>query len=490
MQAAAWLPWLALLAYRAVRTGSTRWAAATAIALALQVLAGHSQVVYITCCLLGLVWMAGIASSVSDTGPDSLALRLVTIARRALLGGLTGVIALGLAAVQLLPTLELTREGIRSEGLSLRDATAFSLPPWEALVALLPTLDGPQVSSEWVGWVTVSGLTLAGFAILRSRRSALLPLLVAAAALVMAFGQFTPTYRVLFELVPGLDLYRVPARWLLLYSAAMATLVALGIDSMARNLPGRANQVRPPGLLVALGILSTAVVLGAVGLLTERVLGLVGVDVPVPGPLSITLWAVAFTATIGILLLSSRVTDGDRPIVWRSRSSYSRFALVGLIAAEVVFASNRLDVARGNVTEAIAASTPSVEYLSKHIDGHRVLPFSDNSFEIGIIDALRDRYAGALTPDEIRELAIAMKYRETLTPNLPMSLRIQSLGRVRRWTPAPQELRRAEVPLSARRERRLRRTSQVAPFPSARCSLAGLARRAARPDGQAEGCVG
>jgi len=41
---------------------------------------------------------------------------------------LTPLIALGLAAVQLLPSLEMTRYSLRA-GLSYEEATAYSLPP-------------------------------------------------------------------------------------------------------------------------------------------------------------------------------------------------------------------------------------------------------------------------------------------------------------------------------------------------------------------------
>ena len=52
--------------------------------------------------------------------------------------GAAVLLAVVLAAVQLLPTLELSGLSGRSGGLSYRDVTSFSLQPWRLPYSLLP----------------------------------------------------------------------------------------------------------------------------------------------------------------------------------------------------------------------------------------------------------------------------------------------------------------------------------------------------------------
>ena len=48
--------------------------------------------------------------------------------------------------------------------------------------------------------------------------------------LFLAFGAYNPVYYLLYKLVPGFDLFRAPARWLLLYAFGAAILAALTPD--------------------------------------------------------------------------------------------------------------------------------------------------------------------------------------------------------------------------------------------------------------------
>jgi len=68
-----------------------------------------------------------------------------------------------IAAAQLVPTLELTRQSIRSAGLSFGDAAAFSLPPTNLLTTLRPTIGQPPKTTEWLGYVGLVTLLLAGY---------------------------------------------------------------------------------------------------------------------------------------------------------------------------------------------------------------------------------------------------------------------------------------------------------------------------------------
>ncbi|MGD8624462.1 MAG: hypothetical protein PVJ34_07995, partial [Anaerolineae bacterium] len=238
LNASAWLPWLLLCVEgvaggRAGRRG--RWVAVLmgmGVA-ALVLLAGHTQAAYIVFAGAGLYallrgwpslrrreWMAGLA-------------------------GLGGVLLMGLgggllAMAQLLPTLELSRLSVRSGGLPYNEAASFSLKPGLIFKAFLPPLLWEAPFSEYVAYVGLIGLALAAagaWAVVRRRRSAgALPataaLALALVGVFLAFGAYNPVYFVLYKLVPGFDLFRVPARWLLLYAFGAALLAGVGLEAI------------------------------------------------------------------------------------------------------------------------------------------------------------------------------------------------------------------------------------------------------------------
>src|SRR5690606_9747344 len=111
-------------------------------ALALQLLAGHTQTVFITGVGLGVF---GLASGRRRFIPVLLAAVAVAVV---------------LALPQLIPTLELTGSSNRSGGFSQNQATAFSFSPFAVGRGLLPSYDR-SLFGEYVAYVGVVGLGLA-----------------------------------------------------------------------------------------------------------------------------------------------------------------------------------------------------------------------------------------------------------------------------------------------------------------------------------------
>ncbi|MFZ2362710.1 MAG: hypothetical protein WA040_25440, partial [Anaerolineae bacterium] len=199
----AWLPWLLTLLeasvprWRLTSHGlstnqvapSVRWLAFAALALAvgLQLLAGHTQSSFInlTGLLLAALW-PGLAALLAALW--AVVRRQRSALERAALRATAGrtlaalsAVLLGflLAAVQLLPTLELSGLSIRSGGLSWREAVSFSLQPLGLLLTLLPSYGenladrfATPAYGEYVAYVGVVGLLLALLALLRWRNRA------------------------------------------------------------------------------------------------------------------------------------------------------------------------------------------------------------------------------------------------------------------------------------------------------------------------------
>jgi len=254
LNAAAWLPLILLLFDRAWRRRSVTWAALTGLVVGVQLLAGHTQESYLSLAALGLyalfLFVQGSRGGAGEHTPILLyphtLRRLVTVFGLLLIVGLVGA---GLAAAQLLPTLELSGLSIRGGGMSYQAATSFSLEPWNLPTALLPNyLPDAQLAGEFVGYVGSIALALAIWAIFRGRRDprvwffALFALL----ALSLALGRYNPLYFLAYHAAPGFALFRVPARWLFLYSFGVALLAGLGLDMLETRLLKENGFLRRP----------------------------------------------------------------------------------------------------------------------------------------------------------------------------------------------------------------------------------------------------
>ena len=242
IQVAAWLPWMLGAGHQVVIRPGSRPLVFLAILITLQALAGHTQQLYIGLWALAVYSVWTYLRQV-HVGPFRLANRALWYRLAALAGA--GVLAAGLSAAQMVPTLELASLSIRAGGLSYWEATAFSLPPFELAAALVPPVAGGAPFSEFVGYVGVVGLALAicGLAARFGSRERFW-LGWSIVALLLAFGHFTALYYVLYELVPGFDVFRAPARWLVLFAFGASVLARLGRRSRGQTGTSEARSRR------------------------------------------------------------------------------------------------------------------------------------------------------------------------------------------------------------------------------------------------------
>jgi hypothetical protein len=163
--------------------------------------------------------------------------RLISLAAAAALG-------IMLAAVQLIPTWELTRLSVRAMGLPFKERVSFSLTPYYLTRALLPGYADPVLPEhiEHVAYVGVAGLALAAMGLYTTTRrqptnqlasqptsqpTTNLPIyLLTSLGLFLSLGAYNPLYWLLARFVPGFAHFRVPGRWLALYALGMAALAA------------------------------------------------------------------------------------------------------------------------------------------------------------------------------------------------------------------------------------------------------------------------
>jgi hypothetical protein len=255
----AWVPWALVVTDWAVahRRFRGRPAAATAGVVAMVLVAGHPQQVYMAVPVIG-AWV--LVRALDRTWADGE--RWTAAVRRLatpIVGGLVGV---GLAAAQLavVATQVTLAASSGARTLQVSSVPDFALTPDLVVAALLGSplrenqlgTGGPVEAATFVGVVTVV-LALVGVGTTVTRHhhrltGAVLGV-VAVAGVVLATGpQCTYqgpeqvgcdpggiVYRRAFAYVPGFDQARVPARWLLVSVLALAILAALGTDAVARR---------------------------------------------------------------------------------------------------------------------------------------------------------------------------------------------------------------------------------------------------------------
>jgi Bacterial membrane protein YfhO len=241
-------------------SGKLRGVAIGAIALACQVFAGHLQDTLLTGLAIGLY---GLYRAAIERGWR---------ARGFALGTAAGLLALGvaIAAVQWIPSKELLDRSPRRGGLTWEDLTYGSWHP-----ELLPTLlvreaygtrardtdwmDGFYPYHEMNAYLGVGGLALAvlGAAAYRDRWVAFWVLLAGLGGMLM-LGKFTFLLDAMNR-VPILGSSRIPVRYHLWVSLAVAALAAVGADRLAR--PGRVRLRGAVATIAALAALSIPIML-------------------------------------------------------------------------------------------------------------------------------------------------------------------------------------------------------------------------------------
>ncbi|MFN2228153.1 MAG: YfhO family protein [Anaerolineae bacterium] len=254
-----WLPLIWLFGRRLVWRRRLRDLAWLSLVIAIQFLAGHAQTWFYSLISLGLYggWEAWRASRARETagghGTKHARPRRWATAT-ALLGGAV-VWGIGLAAVQFVPTAELSRDAVRVESAGWEAyALQYSFWPWRLLTLAMPSFFGSPAHDDYWGYATywedagyvgVLPLAFALYALVawfrRSRRGDLQPRTLGAVpqfaalsafALLMALGKNTPFYLFFFHHVPGFGAFQAPARWLCVLTPALALLGGIGIDAL------------------------------------------------------------------------------------------------------------------------------------------------------------------------------------------------------------------------------------------------------------------
>ena len=225
-------------------------------AIAMQLLAGFPQYVFYTAIIAGLYSLLRL---LSDWDWRRAAALLSIYPGAALL-----------AAVQLLPAIQTTRETTRGLRLPFAFASMVPFPPENFLTLIAPNFFGEMAKywGRWYLWETslfigVVAFAFVVYAIVRCERKTTLPaIIVILVSLLLALGLYTPLFSFLYNWVPGFDRFRSISKFIFLASLFLILLGATGLDQLFRR------EKIPKGF--AISVFALALTLGVAGWWTTR----------------------------------------------------------------------------------------------------------------------------------------------------------------------------------------------------------------------------
>ncbi|MBL8164566.1 MAG: hypothetical protein JNJ61_21430 [Anaerolineae bacterium] len=226
-----WLPWTWLMFHLFYRTSRAHWAALLGVTLAAYAVTNG-------------FYLAAFGMMLALCAPFYGRGRWAAWLRQSLWGGgLALLVMLGLAAVQLLPMIDVIQESHRS---ALTLADAMSLEPALLLGMFFPF---KLPIAEWYLYLGVGAVLLSSYAVTRDGRRTRGWLLGIALVLVLCVGSYTPVYTLLYQYVPGFTLFRVPQRFYPIAMFAVAALAGIGVSYWLRD-----GQITRRFRLLALGV--------------------------------------------------------------------------------------------------------------------------------------------------------------------------------------------------------------------------------------------
>ncbi|OQY24410.1 MAG: hypothetical protein B6I35_01685 [Anaerolineaceae bacterium 4572_32.2] len=410
LQGLAWLPlmlflWDKVRCTLEVRRTFPKFAlAGLSVVVGLVLLAGHTQTAFIS--LAGLA-AYGLGSALWRGARQH---EWTPLARLAALLVIVAGLGAALAAVQLIPTWELSRLSVRAGGLPFKERVSFSLSPFYLARALLPSFAEtiPPEHIEHVAYVGIAALALAAIAISNSQfpiPNSQFPILLIFLGLFLSLGRYNPLYLPLARYVPGFAHFRVPARWLTLYVLGMAALAGMGADAL---LCRRARFGRRAILAfaVALVLLAGWAVAGV----------WIGEGGHVGWP-TVAGWVAASVLALAALALTARAP---------------RWAATGLLALLIVelFAAGRsLPYSRATAPQAFTSLRPAIAHLlvDERTPPARFLSMSDITFDPGDMPEINVIYGPQLSNGALYDYIIAAKHKEVLGPDLPLAFGIPAV---------------------------------------------------------------
>ena len=258
--AAVWLPMVFWMFHQFWTRKQIGYFIGLVLAIAAQTLAASPEVSIMTVLLLYAHSLCSLPRAPGFSGIERMTVPLV----------LAVVLALGLSALQLIPTAKLMEYSFRDTGLTFEKHSQWSLG-FEKLSTLVlsPDYEGLLDSREYPSWfsgflhtIYMGSLGLAfvllGF-IFRREKPIRFWLIVFVLGILLSFGRFNPIYEVMYPWVPLLNLFRFPEKYFFVSSFAAVFLSGYVLDAISQNIQKRQLKIAPILMILIFLIASTLI---------------------------------------------------------------------------------------------------------------------------------------------------------------------------------------------------------------------------------------
>jgi hypothetical protein len=235
---ACWIPLVWLLIELGLG-GKRRYLLLAGLIWAIQWLAGSPQLAYYST-------GAGIAYYLGR------AIQTRQVRKTALVMALALLLSLGLAAIQIWPTAELTGFSERAGGVGFDFASSFGYQLESLKTLLYPYANGdPGTASyqiqglfwedyAYIGLLPLFAGLFGGMWLARKSGLARLLLLIAGVSFLVGLGENTPLFRLAYTWIPGMDLFRFPQRLQAVMTLCLVLAAALSLTRFQDWLAGTA----------------------------------------------------------------------------------------------------------------------------------------------------------------------------------------------------------------------------------------------------------
>lgn len=221
--ALSWLSFIFLFYQRTKSSSGLGWGWLCSAGLSLQFFGGQPEITYLSFLLLAV---SGLGYAFKDFKNYSKILLFIVLS--------TGLLLLP----EILPFLQLIKHSYRLTFSGWESQTYWSLHPLQLADLLSPShrknflhVIQPQ---EWIKniYVGIIPLFLLCFSMSGKRRKIGWCCALALVSLVLAFGKYTPLYKVITSFVPGLSMIRYPIKFFMFFNWCFIVLVVFGLQNL------------------------------------------------------------------------------------------------------------------------------------------------------------------------------------------------------------------------------------------------------------------
>lgn len=234
-----WVPIIILFFKRAIKGNGAKNAVLTGVFLAVSFLGGGVEIVF--GCLMVLLFIIILSYTFSEKGIINAIISLAIAIS----------VFLGLAALQIIPFLELSSHSIRAGGLNYKEAVTWSLAPWDVISFFLTdpydyykNTERYWANQSWLKTLYTGFLPfiLMTFYFINAKRDRLLWLGIVLISLFLAFGGFNPLYYYIYNYVPFFNKLRYPVKFLYLSIFTLSITAGLGMHMLMEKVRGKKKE--------------------------------------------------------------------------------------------------------------------------------------------------------------------------------------------------------------------------------------------------------